>query len=297
MNPLNHLIPAAAAELDRPVEERISRLRRPFWIGYTRAQTILEKIEHLLGHPGTHRMPSLLLAGDTNNGKTMLIRRFVEMHPAERGDLGISRKVLLIQAPPVPDERRLYFAILDALQAPYSPSGLTAAKMMLVITVLRKVGVRMLIIDEIHHLMAGHLEKQRQFLNVLKYLSIELQLSLVGAGIKDALRAIQTDPQLANRFEPVALPRWTLDREFRMLLMSFEQVLPLRNPSNLAGRQLATALFAMSEGTIGELANLLCVAAIAAIRIGRERIDEALLKQIGWIRPSERKASVEGMTG
>ena len=199
MNHLNQLIPAAAAELDRPVEERISRLRRPFWIGYTRAQTILEKIEHLLGHPGTHRMPSLLLAGDTNNGKTMLIRRFVEMHPAERGDLGISRKVLLIQAPPVPDERRLYFAILDALHAPYSPTGLTAAKMMLVMTVLRKVGVRMLIIDEIHHLMAGHLEKQRQFLNVLKYLSNELQLSLVGAGIKDALRAIQTDPQLANR--------------------------------------------------------------------------------------------------
>jgi hypothetical protein len=45
-----------------------------------------------------------------------------------------------------------------------------------------------------------------------------------------------------------------------MLLMSFEQVLPLRNPSNLAGRELATALFAMSEGTIGELNNLLCVA-------------------------------------
>lgn len=294
---MNHLIPAAAAELDRPVEERISRLRRPSWIGYTRAQTILEQLEHMLRHPGTHRMPNLLLVGDTNNGKTMLIRRFVERHPAERGDLGSTRRALLIQAPPVPDERRLYFAILDALHAPYSPSGLTAAKMTLVVTVLRKVGVRMLIIDEIHHLMAGHLEKQRQFLNVLKYLSNELQLSLVGAGIKDALRAIQTDPQLANRFEPVALPRWTLDREFRMLLMSFEQVLPLRNPSDLAGRQLATPLFAMSEGTIGELANLLCVAAAAAIRIGRERIDQALLKQIGWIRPSERKASVEGMTG
>jgi hypothetical protein len=26
---MNHLIPAAAAELDRPVEERISRFRRP----------------------------------------------------------------------------------------------------------------------------------------------------------------------------------------------------------------------------------------------------------------------------
>lgn len=292
---MNHLIPAAAAELDRPVDERISRLRRPSWIGYTRAQAILEQLEHLLEHPGSHRMPNLLLVGDTNNGKTMLIRRFVELHPATPADLGSRRRVLLIQAPPVPDERRLYFAILDALHAPYSPSGLTAAKMMQVVTVLRKVGVRMLVIDEIHHLMAGHLEKQRQFLNVLKYLSNELQIALVGVGIKDALRAVQTDPQLANRFEPVALPRWTLDREFRMLLMSFEQVLPLRNPSNLAGKELATTLFSMSEGTIGEVANLLCTAAAAAIRTGQEQIDGPLLKQIGWIRPSERKASVERM--
>lgn len=294
---MNHLMPAAAAELDRSARERISRLRRSCWIGYTRAQAILEQLEELLEHPGTHRMPNLLLVGDTNNGKTMLIRRFVELHPAAGGELGSQRRVLLIQAPPVPDERRLYFAILDALHAPYSHSGLTAAKMAQVITVLRKVGVRMLIIDEIHHLMAGHLEKQRQFLNVLKYLSNQLQISLVGAGIQDALRAIQTDRQLVSRFDPVGLPRWTLDREFRMLLMSFEQVLPLRHPSNLAGKELATALFAMSEGTIGELASVLCAAAAAAIKTGRERIDQALLQQIGWIRPSERRASVERMAG
>ena len=290
---MNHLLPAAAAELDRPLEERISRLRRPTWIGYTRAQAFLAQIEHLLGHPGTHRMPNLLLVGETNNGKTMLLRRFVELHPAESTEIGSTRRVLSIQAPPVPDERRLYFAILDALHAPYSPSGFTAAKMTQVLTVLQKVGVRMLVIDEIHHLLAGHLEKQRQFLNVLKYISNELQISLVGAGIKDALRAIHTDRQLGNRFDTVVLPRWTLDREFRMLLMSFEQSLPLRNPSNLAGKELATVLLSMSEGTIGELANLLCVAAATAIRNGREEIDVALLKQVEWTRPSERKAAVE----
>jgi type II secretory pathway predicted ATPase ExeA len=291
----SHLLPAAAAELDRSAEERISRLRRSPWIGYTKAQTILERMEHLLEHPGSHRMPNLLLVGDTNNGKTMLIRRFAALHPAEAGELGLKRRVLLIQAPPIPDERRLYFAILDALHAPYNPSGQTAAKMIQVITVLKKVGIRMLIIDEIHHLMAGHLEKQRQFLNVLKYLSNELQISLVCAGIKDALRAIQTDTQLANRFDPMVLPRWTLDREFRMLLMSFEQVLPLQKPSNLASKELATALFNACEGTIGELSSLLCAAAATAIRTGRERIEDAILKQVEWVRPSERKASVERM--
>jgi type II secretory pathway predicted ATPase ExeA len=230
---MNHLLPAAAAELDRPPEERISRLRRPFWIGYTRAQIILEQLEGLLAHPGTHRMPNLLIVGDTNNGKTMLVRRFVERHPAEHTRLGSQRRVLLIQAPPIPDQRRLYFAILDALQAPYRPSGLIAVLAAQTATILQKVGVRMLIIDEIHHLLAGHLEKQRQFLYVLKHLSNELQISLVGVGIKEALRAIHTDTQMGNRFDPVGLPRWTPDREFRMLLLSFEQVLPLRHPSYL----------------------------------------------------------------
>jgi type II secretory pathway predicted ATPase ExeA len=290
---MSHLIPEAEAELELPIDERISRLRRPVWIGYTRAQAIVEQLDDLLKHPGTHRMPNVLLVGDTNNGKTMLIRRFVELHPAEPTYLGAKRKVLLIQAPPIPDERRLYFAIFDALRAPYSPSGLTAGKMAQAMSLLRKVGVRMLIIDEIHHLLAGHLEKQRQFLNVLKYLSNELQISLVGVGIKDALRAIQTDTQLANRFAPIVLPRWTLDREFRILLRSFEQVLPLRNPSDLASKQLATALFQMCEGTIGELSNLLCIAAAAAIRTGTEQIDSAVLKQFGWTRPSERKGAVE----
>ena len=296
-HPFPHLLASTAAELDRPVEERISRLRRPFWIGYTRAQTILEQLENLLTHPGTHRMPNLLIVGDTNNGKTMLVRRFVELHPAEQGRLGTQRRVLLIQAPPMPDQRRLHFAILDALQAPYRPSGLIAALATQTATLLRKVGVRMLIIDEIHHLLAGHLEKQRQFLYILKHLSNELQISLVGVGIKEALRAVHTDTQMGNRFDPVGLPRWRLDREFRMLLMSFEQALPLRSPSHLANQDLATALFTLSEGTIGELAKLLSAAATAAIRTGQERITVDILHQTGWIRPSERKAAVERMTG
>lgn len=292
----SHLLPSVAAELDRPVEERISRLRRPFWIGYTRAQAILTQLEELLTHPGTHRMPNLLLVGDTNNGKTMLVRRFVELHPAAQGRWGTQHQVLLIQAPPLPDQRRLYFAILNALQAPYRPSGLIAALAAQTATLLRKVGVRMLILDEIHHLLAGHLEKQRQFLYILKHLSNELQISLVGVGIKEALRAVHTDTQMGNRFDPVGLPRWTLDREFRILLSSFEQALPLRYPSHLADQELATMLFTLSEGTIGELAKLLSAAAAAAIRTGRERVDREVLQQIGWIRPSGRKASVERMT-
>jgi hypothetical protein len=101
---------------------------------------------------------------------------------------------------------------------------------------LRGIGLEMLVVDEIHHILAGHYAKQRRFLNVLKYLGNELEIPLVGVGTLDALRAVQTEPQVASRFDPIAVPRWQWSKEFLMLLASFERVLPLRQPSHLRGR-------------------------------------------------------------
>jgi hypothetical protein len=109
----------------------------------------------------------------------------------------------------------------------------------------------------------------------------------------DAVRAIQTDPQMANRFEPVALPRWEMNRDFQMLLASFERILPLQKPSGLAERALALRLLALSEGTIGALSSLLVEAAACAIRSGAECIDEDVLVKTGWTPPSARRREIE----
>jgi hypothetical protein len=61
-----HLSAAARGALDLPTAERIERIRRPRWIGYTRAMQLLDKLDDLLTHPKTHRMPNLLIVGDTN---------------------------------------------------------------------------------------------------------------------------------------------------------------------------------------------------------------------------------------
>ncbi|KEO55264.1 hypothetical protein TP2_15845 [Thioclava pacifica DSM 10166] len=44
---------------------------------------------------------------------------------------------------------------------------------------LRDLGLRMIMIDEVHNLLAGTHREQRRFLNVLRYLSNELEASLV----------------------------------------------------------------------------------------------------------------------
>jgi len=86
----------------------------------------------------------------------------------------------------------------------------------------------MLVIDEVHSLLASSYRQQRILLNTLRFLANELQLVLVCAGTADAKRALLTDEQLADRFEAVELPPWHNDNDFRRLLASFQAILPLR---------------------------------------------------------------------
>lgn len=295
MGQASHLHAAARGVLDLPATERIAHLRRPRWIGYTRAKQLLHQLDDLLTHPKTHRMPNLLIVGNTNAGKTMLANRFVQLHPADDNPQGdaVIVPVLAIQAPPGPDEDRFYNAILEALFAPYNPRERVAQKQIQVLRTLKQIGLQMLIIDEVHNVLTGPVTKQRQFLNVLKYLGNDLQIPLVGLGTTEALRAVQADPQLANRFEPAALPPWQLNQEFQRLLASFERTLPLREPSCLADAQMARQLFTLSEGSLGELAVLLTSAAVYAVQSGAERIDARVLAAIAWVPPSERRRQAE----
>jgi type II secretory pathway predicted ATPase ExeA len=161
------------------------------------------------------------------------------------------------------------------------------------IKLMREVGLRMLIIDEVQHILAGNLTRQRTFLNVIKFLGNELEIPIVGVGTKDAFRALQTDTQLANRFDHAKLPRWKNGDNFIRLLMTFEQMLPLRKPSMLDEPSLADRIYSMSEGYIGEISRLLVEAAVAAVKTGKEAIDKRLLESIGWVAPSDRRKQPE----
>lgn len=292
-----HLNSSTIEALSLSNAERIFKIRSERWIGYPKSKQILAKLDDLLVYPKTHRMPNMLIVGDTNNGKTMLAQRFKSLHPATDNPegQGIIAPVLLVQAPPVPDEGRFYNAILELLFAPYRPSERVDKKQFQVIKLLRYINLKVLIIDEIHHILAGNMNRQKAFLNVIKYLGNELEISIVGVGTKDAFRALQTDPQLANRFEPTTLPRWEMNQDFQRLLASFERMLPLKSSSNLAQQDLASTLYAMSEGYIGELSRLLSEASILAIHSKTEQITPKLLQQVDWTSPSKRKRQLEGL--
>lgn len=164
-SPYPHLKNEVAEHLKLPTSKRIHKIRSPRWIGYPQSEKTLAKLEDLLNYPKSHRMPNLLVVGDTNNGKTMLVQKFCRNHPPDDNPEGEAAiiPVLYVQAPPTPDEGRFYNAILEKLFAPFRPADKTSKKQFQVITILRRVGLRMLIIDEIHQILAGSLNKQRTF--------------------------------------------------------------------------------------------------------------------------------------
>jgi type II secretory pathway predicted ATPase ExeA len=294
---MEHLLESTRIIARESDEKRIRYMSNDRWVGYPAAKRILDKMEDLLGHPTVLRMPNMLVVGEANNGKTSLVHRFFTKHkPAiVPGDTRLIAPVLYTLAPPQPDEKKFYNAILESLNAPYKVIDRAERKHQQVAHLFRHLGVRMLIIDEIHNILAGSMSRQRTFLNVIKNLTNELQIVIVAAGIEDAFHAVSSDIQLSTRFQPSVLPKWKHNEDYLRLLSSFEAILPLREPSYLAeDRDLALRILALSEGKLGEISNVLTLAAIKAIRGGKESIDRSTVNAIDYVIPSERKKMPTG---
>lgn len=271
-------------------EERIDFIHASKWIPYTAAQSALDILHSLLRHPKVHRMPNMLLVSETNNGKTAIIRHFRDkVTPPEDPEADVTiTPVILVQAPPVPDERRLLSLILDCLNSPYKRNDRADNLSRTLKTLGPKVGLKMLIIDEIHHVLAGESRRQQAFLNVIKTLGSELEIPIVAAGTRDAFSALRIDEQLANRFRPFALPRWEDNLNYRRFLKSYELLLPLHKESRLFEESMALKILGMAGGTVGEIADLIRAASVEAIRSGEEQISAQTLDRLEWVRAGER---------
>ena len=163
------------------------------------------------------------------------------------------------------------------MQAPINRRGTDME--LLGLRLLHRQPPKVMIIDEVHHLLAGSGREQRQLLNQLKFISNELRMSIVALGTSDALIAMQTDPQIASRFEPFALPKWRESSEFRAFVASFGRLLPLEKPSAFGDKAIVHKLISASDGLTGKVTTLLSQAAELAIRQKVECITADLIDQ------------------
>jgi hypothetical protein len=285
---LDHIHPDFRHIMGMSDRDRIAFLDEPRWIAYPVADRVLDTLRGLMEKPTRPRMPSLLIVGEPNNGKTTVVRRFFDLHGNGYVDDNADpvKPVILAEAPPSADEKGLYISILERFFTPYRASDPASKMRYQVIHLLRLCHTRLLIIDEFHSLLTGTAMKQREVMNAIKLLCNELAIPIIGVGTRDAVRVLYTDPQHASRFDVISLPLWELNQDFQRLLAGFEKILPLKLPSKLHQPELATALHAISGGNLGDLHHLLVECARTAIERGKEQIDKTIIQDKAWVRPT-----------
>lgn len=283
---------ARAAELlEAEVPIRIEHIKKSMFVPYGRADALLNEMKLLLTLPQSNRPPNLLVVARSNNGKTHILKEFQRRHPANERRSGDTTHapVVFIQAPPTPDNRLFLDCALRVFNIEARRSATDNEKLQLVLDQLKACDTRVLLIDEIHSILAGPVHRREAVLNTFKYLSNESGVSIVAAGTQAARDALLAASELKSRFGLRYLTRWKVDQDFQVLLARLEAMLPLREESHLSKIAMVNAIFGLSEECIGGAARVVRDAAITALQRGQERITLDIVENM----QQARKANVE----
>jgi len=283
----SHLAPATAALLQCSDAERIAAMREERWITYPRARHALELLNDLLARPRATRMPGFAIYADSGMGKTMLMERFRRAHPAsfDSAERRLVTPVLALQMSSHPTERRFY-GLLTTIGVPFAPRATVLDLETQALRNLRRMEVKLLMLDEVHNILAGSAKEQRIMLNLLRYLSNELQISLVCLGVTEARQALGGDVQLARRLDELLLPRSQGDEEFQELVVAIVRNLPLKERSQISARALRQVL-QLTDGLTASIFSMFNALALEAVASGAECISD---ESIAAWQPTSRAA-------
>jgi len=277
-----HIHPAVRAIADLDDAARIERIKVGMWIEYPSVARALAVLQETFEQPPRDRMENVLLIGESGMGKTMLVAKF-ERANAGRDDVvtGVRRRpVVVVLMPPEPSPGEFFNRLLTTLGAPLQRhwNARTERQHEVAAAILRAIGTRVLVIDEINSLLAGTPRQQRLFLQLLRFLSNDLRMALVCAGVPEARRALMSDAQLRSRFCDIELPLWRADADLQAFINRMVTGLPLRRPSPVDSPKVRRLLVDRSGGITIGICRAIERAAIAAIRSGQEMIDQASLE-------------------
>ena len=284
MNP--NLAPQFRKYLEMSDEERIYFIQKDKWIDYPLANKVLLKMQDIFNAPKSIRSRGMLLYGDSNNGKTAILKKFYrnfskDEYIDEDGDLIHLMPIVYVISESSSDESIMFSKILSAMNVPVNHKEKVTKKKEEVIYNLGIMKTKLIIIDEIQNVLQGPYNKMTQLITSLKTLNNTTAIPIILAGTQDAMSAISIDNQTKSRFKPLELPNWNNDENFSRFITTIEAMLPLKKASNIyQNYELLTHLHELSNGCIGEVIDILKDASIYAIRTKSEKITKKEIKEI-----------------
>lgn len=253
--------------------KRIHFIQEDKWINYSRALQILKRVERMSKAPKVLRPQSLLIRGDSQNGKSSLKEHISQLYKEYQCREGEQRKrIVSIEVPSDVSVKSFINTLLVAVNATEFVTNKADSVMRSLLRHLESERIGFIMMDEIHHVGRAQPRQLRILLDTIKSVTSQAKIPIVAFGIMSASVILSKDPQLNSRFTKMDLPVWDKDVEFKRLLASFESLLPLQKPSKLIEDKLAYQILTRTNGTIGEISRLLQELAIVAIETGKEMI-------------------------
>ncbi|RED45020.1 TniB family NTP-binding protein [Aestuariispira insulae] len=263
------------------------------WIPYRKGEECMYELWSLFHEGPSVRSQGLLIYGEPNSGKSMLVSKFrldVRDQLREKSMDAKQCPVLLVETPGHrANPKSLFIEILKSMNAPIRTSHNADSLLAQIEILVGKYNVRILILDEIHNIMNAHTDERAAFLNSIRYLSNKLDLRIVAVGTHHARHMIQLDPQLASRIFPFNLSPWErADKEYAAFVLQLIMGCNLKVCDDNKKGRFISLVHERTEGLTGETKDLIVRAAKNSIRSGLDHIPAEVLTETEWMLPSER---------
>jgi len=274
--------------------ERLNYLNdRPAFIKHSKYEKLSNKLDELLYSPPTNRIRSLLLVGNSNNGKTEMVLNYINSKEKyDENDILVEKPIMYIQSPNRASIQELFDSIFMNLYVPYSKNESLVERTHKIKYYFDRFEINMLIIDEIQNALIGSITKQKEFMSGIKNLSNTLKKPIVLVGTPKGVSLVYNDHQLKSRFVPTKIKNWEFNDDYFSLLYAIELILPLKKPSLIyEDNKLAQDILELSDGLIGDIITIIYLLAKYAIQNGDERIKRDMIKKINYIPAWEKEGT------
>lgn len=288
----------SVAEPEDELAAQIYRIRAKY-IPCPQEEKVRRYIDRLYrtgrGNPLTGDSPDVMaILGPARSGKTRTVLEWCVQHPMyELATADSSRDimpVLFVRCPGKATMKGLFKKILQELGVDL---GLVRFRdrdegelCQLIKDILIKMKVRLIIIDEFHHLLertktTTHL--LRGTANALKILQDEACIPMLLLGLPKANLVLRNDPQIKGRVKRVLMVTnfdWNNPKDqadFGIFVQDLEDVLELPEASNLATEENARNIWAVTGGFRGRIARFIFNLADDAHQIGARSITRDII--------------------
>lgn len=266
---LDHLAPSVQPIAMLGSTDRIHRAGGNWIVRHPAIEEVMNHVRWLVEGPTRVRTKGILVTGEVGSGKTTLSELIYRRY---RDDDHRAEPVVKIVMTGARHMRAIYGRIIDALHAPVKSTHHTSDREATASRLLRTVGCRALVVDEIQDVLAHNKAEQRNTIDALKYIMNTLHIPVFAFGTSPAVKSFDTDDHMKSRFDRYELPEWSRGPELVALLSAVGRVLPLRRPSALTRGDVIEKLVGLSGGNMDEMMQVIRLAAVAAIVSGTESI-------------------------